>query len=450
MEFADATSLSTELEAEAVALRDKLIDKLMPDYRPPMIRHRLDSGGLHLLGQLEDAIGDKLKHSRLGVASVLSRYSDSFVNHPERARMTVREYAMIVGATCQQSAGKDMASLKELSGISDAGIAFDTVIIDEAARANPLDLFIPMSMANKRIVLVGDHRQLPHLLEPLIEDEVSRQHNLSIAQKDAYKESLFERLWRQLKDQGRVVMLNTQFRMHPIMGAFVSRYFYEDAGLDKLEHGRDPEDFLNKVPGFEGKVCAWLNLPIHHGKEDRRGNSRVRIAEALKVAEEVKRLLDACDANISIGVITFYSAQRDAIFSALSSHAVTERNDDTGEWQISSQYRDTPNREERLRIGTVDAFQGKEFDIVFLSIVRSNEKNIPTNVTDSEIFEKFANSKYGHLRLDNRLNVAMSRQRSLLIAIGDSAMFSGEQEVKTAPVLAAFYQLCNGEYGLVR
>mgnify|MGYP002130084090 CR=1 FL=1 len=32
----------------------------------------------------------------------------------------------------------------------------DTVIIDEAARANPLDLFIPMSMAKRRIVLVGD------------------------------------------------------------------------------------------------------------------------------------------------------------------------------------------------------------------------------------------------------------------------------------------------------
>ena len=46
---------------------------------------------------------------------------------------------------------------------------FRTVIVDEAARSNPLDILIPMALAERRIILVGDHRQLPHILEPDIE-----------------------------------------------------------------------------------------------------------------------------------------------------------------------------------------------------------------------------------------------------------------------------------------
>jgi superfamily I DNA and/or RNA helicase len=62
----------------------------------------------------------------------------------------------------------------------------------------------------------------------------------------------------------------------------------------------------------------------------------------------------------------------------------------------------------------VDAFQGKEFDIVILSVTRSNR----TQPTD----EKTLRRKFGHLLLENRLCVAMSRQKRLLIAVGDSAM----------------------------
>lgn len=51
---------------------------------------------------------------------------------------------------------------------------FESVIIDEAARANPLDLFIPMAKAERRIILVGDHRQLPHILEDDVEKELTK------------------------------------------------------------------------------------------------------------------------------------------------------------------------------------------------------------------------------------------------------------------------------------
>lgn len=454
--LADTRKLSAEQAVATEQMRDRLLDALLPDYRPPAIRHRLDAEGLRLIGAIEDALEDRLKQTRLGVAGVLSRYRDTFVNHPSRTRETVREYAMVVGATCQQAASKGMASLKNLSGIGDTGIEFDTVIIDEAARANPLDLFIPMSMAGRRVVLVGDHRQLPHLLEPEVESEVVETHGLNVDQRSAFSESLFERLWRQLKDREaadgfpRVVMLDTQFRMHPVLGEFLSKEFYEK--LAPLKSVRPACEFMEKIPGYENKVCAWLDVPLSHGGEDRPGTtSWRRQSEAKYIAREVARLLNACGSEVSIGVITFYSAQRDEIFRQLAHHpSITARDGESREWQITEEWRRTPSGNERLRIGTVDAFQGKEFDIVLLSVVRSNAIRLPTDGQAVDIFDKAANRKYGHLRLSNRMNVAMSRQRSLLVAVGDRAMARGRDAEAAVPALATFLKLCEGEHGLVR
>lgn len=87
---------------------------------------------------------------------------------------------------------------------------------------------------------------------------------------------------------------------------------------------------------------------------------------------------------------------------------------------------------------------------MLLSIVRANNKRLPPGETSREFYEKAANSKYGHLRLSNRMNVAMSRQRSLLIAVGDKAMATGGGAEVAVPALAAFLALCEGEHGVVR
>ena len=450
-DFEEVQSLGSDDTERLLALRDELLDSLL-DYRPPVVKNRIDDRGRSLLIAIEAGIEDRLKTSRLGVAGVLARYRDAFQADPLRVRETVREYAMVVGATCQQAASVHMANLKTLTDVGDAGISFNTVIIDEAARANPLDLFIPMSMAARRIVLVGDHRQLPHLLEPEVEEAVASSHALSDEQREAYKESLFQRLWKQLRGTGRVVMLDTQFRMHPVLGEFVSREFYEREGLDPIKPGRSADSFMADIPWHEGKVCCWIDVPYSEGDGQERkphGNpSWMRALEARRVAEEAKRLLDGCGDAVSIGVITFYSAQRDAIFKALEALDVTSRNPETDDWQINEQYRKTRDHEERFRVGTVDAFQGKEFDIVLLSVVRSNRQRLPAE-SDIDGFETLASRKYGHLRLSNRMNVAMSRQRSLLIAVGDKSMAEVPGADKAVPAMHAFLDLCKGRHGHV-
>ena len=229
--------------------------------------------------------------------------------------------------------------------------------------------------------------------------------------------------------------------------AFGSEQFYEKEGLAPLKSARTSSDFMSEIPGYEGKVCAWIDVPLSRGPESKPVTSWKRDIEVSRIADEVERLLKVCDPTVSIGVITFYSAQREAIFKALSGKkGITEWDAENGGWRVSPEVQ--RGGVERLRIGSVDAFQGKEFDIVLLSVVRSNDQRLPQ--PGNEAFETAANRKYGHLRLSNRMNVAMSRQRSLLVAVGDAAMARGTEAEIAVPALVAFLNLCGGQHGLVR
>ena len=440
----------TEVDlSELAAFKLSMLDRLSPDYRPPQLKQALSGKALGLLADIEHAIDAPLRQSRRGISAVVASYHAALAQAPNEAARAVREYASIVGATCQQSAGKAMSNLKELSDLdASEEIEFDTVVIDEAARANPLDLFVPMAMAHRRIILVGDHRQLPHLVQRELEDELISRQSLTEAQAKAYEQSLFERLVKQLREQEkvdnikRVVMLDTQYRMHPTLGNFISKQFYESVGLDVLHSGRPEHDFAHTIPGYQGKFAAWLDVPLQDGKENFLKPGYDRRAEAIAIAKEVKRITDSCGPTLSIGVISFYRAQCNLILEAFVDQGLAEEED--GEVRIARSYRQTESGDERLRVGTVDAFQGKEFDAVFLSIVRANDV-VVSDQKEGDARERLLNGKYGHLRLANRLNVAMSRQRKLLVAVGDKRMAEGSESDEAVPALTAFLKLCREE-----
>ena len=178
------------------------------------------------------------------------------------------------------------------------------------------------------------------------------------------------------------------------------------------------------------------------GKEKYLSPGYERRAEATAIAKEVKRIADSCGPTLSIGVISFYRAQCDLILDALVDEGLAEEDD--GEIRISRSYRQTESGDERLRVGTVDAFQGKEFDVVFLSIVRANDV-VVSDQKEGDERERLLNGKYGHLRLANRLNVAMSRQRKLLVAVGDKRMAEDHVSEEAVPALTAFLKLCREE-----
>lgn len=478
-EAADSSQPSETMLRSLGDCQARLLERFLPDYRPTELKRQADPEGLALLDDIDRYLEGKIRQRKQGIAWVLEQLADSLAVDRNAARAVVNEYSMVVGATCQQAAGRQMASLKSVAGLDSSDIEFDTVVVDEAARANPLDLFVPMATAKRRIVLVGDDRQLPHMLEPDIEGQLQEEHALTELQLAAFRSSLFERMRVKLQDLEkhdsirRVVMLDTQFRMHPILGDFVSKQFYEAVGLGALRSGRPAEElafthaFLDDLgplaEHYRGRVCQWIDVPAVQGKDQRLGTSRIREIEALRIAEEMVKLLQAGGDSLSVGVITFYSAQRDLIMEKLAQQRIEgvplmEQRNGTYEpherfkWARKVRGDGSVSLEERLRVGSVDAFQGKEFDVVLLSCVRTYQQARAVQVAEDAAAdrEQQLNRQFGFLRLPNRMNVAMSRQRQMLICVGDASLATSSEAEEAVPALAAFYQLCGGEHGCLR
>lgn len=392
------------------------------------------------------------------------KYLNELENNPLRVRDTIREYITTFGATCQQTQGKEIFKAKNrvlenkvnTRELYNQSRTYENVLIDEAARSNPPDLLIPMSMAKRRIILVGDHKQLPHLIDENIleylKDEEGKKEGKDVKSfiEEQIKKSMFEKLKTSCEELEkydgikRVIMLNRQYRIHPKMGTFVSNHFYEG----KLENGLEADKFDNRLKGLEGKAFAWFDVSNKYSEEKKK-KSYYRNIEAKEIAKFIYRNIDSEEAKgKNFGIITFYSSQRDEILKELANekNKAYERQDlivvrENNSYRINDKYKYSTEEgiSEKIRIGSVDSFQGMEFNFVCLSMVRSNK--FPLD-------KKNIRNKFGFLTNRNRLCVAMSRQKELLVVFGDSKMLEGEKYTDIE-VLQEYLKMCkeDGEYG---
>lgn len=374
----------------------------------------------------------EVRASTSPVDLAIEYFRDAVASQPDAIRRSIGNHTRALAATCQQSASRRMRDAQT--------VPFDTVIVDEAARANPLDLMIPVSLASGRIILVGDHRQLPQLLDEGLVPQLSKRHDGKIVD-TVLSRSLFERLFIKLKElqvrdgTPRVITLDRQFRTHPVLGTFISEQFYAPF-QERLFNGiEDPRAFAHHLTGYKNAVCAWFDVPATEGRDQRSGTSIARPAEAQVIVTQLIEGLRESPSDFTFGVITFYSGQVNALWEAMrdAGLAVRQGLDYTLNPSVSWLY--TDRGLPRVRIGSVDAFQGREFDVVFLSTVRSNKR-------------ERGHRDFGFLVLPNRLCVAMSRQRRLLVAVGDAAMFTSPEGREAVPALAALHDLTGGEHGL--
>ena len=363
-------------------------------------------------------------------SAALADFLGELENNPRGMIDTVAEYSYAFAATVQQSVNEEMQRRKGLSEVSDHELEYDFVIIDEAARVSPRDLMIPMAQG-KRIVLVGDHRQLPHI----IDEEVARSMEAGESGQDEaawLKRSMFEYLFAErLKaleaSDGilRRVTLDQQFRMHPALGDLISRNFYErfDRG-ERFGSGLSAAHFAHTLTGIDSEPALWVDAPVAAGPARRDGTSWTRQAEVDRIVSQLRDWVDSPEgADLTYGVISFYKKQADLIRS-----------------QLRQQLGSVADDERRIRVGTVDSFQGMEFDVVFLSVVRT----VPPGWVQRGSEEVAARGLFGHLGLYNRLNVSMSRQKRLLVVVGDSQLVQHPLADKYIPGLVAFYRLSGG------
>ena len=395
------------------------------------LRRRLTTGAaapapdpvLDLLEESLSRLRRMEKEDPSGARRALVEYLRALEREPEALEHALKQYTVTLAATCSQAGGHQMAAAKGQAE-GEMGLSFDTVIVDEAARTNPLDLFVPLAYARERVVLIGDQNQLPQILEEDVEDEAQKglEEGAAAAARQTRSGSLFGRMFDHFEALGarpgvvRCVRLNEQYRMHPALGDLISRTYYGG----ELRSPRPPEDFAHGLPGYAGASAAWIDVARARpaGDEEPRWSRR---AEAVRIAQEMVRLLEAPEsASLSFGVISFYKDQVRMIERALLENNVCVRGED------GTLLLDRAQRTDGFRVGTVDAFQGREFDVVFLSTVRSNDR-----------------ARFGFLSLPNRLCVALSRQKRLLIAVGDGAMFDGAASAAITPGLRALRELSN-------
>ena len=438
-------------------LKESLLYKYLPspDFRTEKPREDV----LGLVATVSQLLEKKLNSTNKRDA-ILAEFLHELEDNPDGVREAIEDYNFVYAATTQQAVGKDIIRSKNKNVRYDQRtemVKYDTVIIDEAARTSPRDLLIPMSQAEKRIILVGDHRQLPHLIDEevarALEGDDSSDPPVDV---DFVKKSMFEYLFNRLKkleekdDIKRTVTLDAQYRTHPLLGDFASNNFYQ-----KYNEGyRSPlseSNFEQRLQGIENKAAIWIDVPNSQGKEAvLPSRSRQRVSEAKVIAEHVNKWIGSEEGSeLSFGVISFYKAQVLAVYEALQKFGITERAQD-GTWQICQEYRFLENGEERLRIGTVDAFQGMEFDIVFLSMVRSQDMNaLPPHIRNEEDYKKKQQKLFGHLMSENRLCVSMSRQKKVLAIVGDGVLANSQIAVDAVPALKNFYDLCHEKGGIL-
>ena len=260
---------------------------------------------------------------------------------------------------------------------------FDLIVIDEATQSTEPGALIPLIKGDKT-VLIGDHKQLP----PTVLNKEAAENGLS--------KSLFERV---LEIHGREFcsLLQVQYRMHDKIMRFSNQKFYnnqlksdssvadhklDDLGV-QLDQGK--RCFTEKAlePSFPVVFIDTSNMEATE-RSLPGSYSYDNPVEAEIVLDILDEALRSGINPQDIAVITPYKDQVD-----LLNHR---------------------NKNEELEINTVDGFQGREKEIIVLSLVRSNPQN-----------------NIGFLRDLRRLNVSLTRAKRKLVLIGDSQTIDKHQ-----------------------
>ena len=251
------------------------------------------------------------------------------------------------------------------------GRHFGTLFIDEAAQALEAACWIAIRKAD-RVILAGDHQQLP----PTIKCHEAARQGLD--------RTLMEQIVKQKPHA--VSLLKIQYRMNEKLMKFSSEWFYNG----QLEAA--PEVRHRGILDWDSPL-SWIDTSDKNFKEEYIGENfgRINRQEADLLLLELETYIKRIGGNrileeqIDFGIISPYKAQVQYLRSKIRSHSFLR-----------------PYRH-LLTVHTVDGFQGQERDVIFISLVRANDKG-----------------QIGFLNDLRRMNVAMTRARMKLVMLGDA------------------------------
>ncbi|KAK5832613.1 hypothetical protein PVK06_016415 [Gossypium arboreum] len=355
-------TLQRELFAAAAAIQSQGSVGVDPDILVARDQNR-DVLLQNLAAVVENRDKVLVEMSRLLIVESRFRAGSNFNLEEARANLeaSFANEAEIVFTTVSSSGRKLFSRLSH---------GFDMVVIDEAAQASEVAVLPPLSLGAARCVLVGDPQQLPATV-------ISKAAGTLL-----YSRSLFERF----QQAGcPTMLLSVQYRMHPQIRDFPSRYFYQGRLTDSESVSNLPDEVYYKDPLLK----PYMFYDVTHGRESHRGGSvsYQNVHEAvfcLRLYEHLQRTIKSLGVpKITVGIITPYKLQLKCLQREFESVIKSEEGND-------------------LYINTVDAFQGQERDVIIMSCVRASSHGV------------------GFVADIRRMNVALTRARRALLVMGNA------------------------------
>ncbi|RLV92669.1 DNA polymerase alpha-associated DNA helicase A [Spathaspora sp. JA1] len=258
-------------------------------------------------------------------------------------------------------------------------LSFDTIIIDEVSQSMEPQCWIPLLLNSKfkRLVIAGDNMQLPPTIKSV------KKKGSSILET-----TLFDRLVRKGEGSKFKKLLDVQYRMNTSIVTFPNIQLYSN----KLKSDTSVQNItLSDLPGVKENEdtltkCIWYDTQggefPEQISESIEGDSKFNEMELLIVKGHIENLLSHGIQPKDIGVIAPYAAQVQL-------------------------FKKQMGPESEIEISTVDGFQGREKEVIILTLVRSNDAG-----------------EIGFLSDQRRLNVAITRPKRQLCVIGDLELMS--------------------------
>lgn len=339
-------------------------------------------------------IGGELNCSAAYKDSLLSeKVSES--NGIESLAEVIAATRVIVGTTASLSSNLQLFRLKQ----------FSLAVVDEASQILEPHLMGLLSAhdggipAIRKFVFIGDHKQLPAVVQQ--KEEVSRVGDpvLNAIHLTDCRLSLFERLLRRYGgDAGVVFMLRKQGRMHREIAMFPNLAFY-NSRLDvvPLPHQEAPLPACTGVAGSMADIIAtrrmaFVAVPAPQRTPSEKVNRSEADIIAAMVAGIYEREREVFDADETVGIIVPYRNQIATVRNAIAAYGIAAL--------------------EGITIDTVERYQGSQrrYIVYGFTVQRYYQLDFLTaNVfvdTDGSI-------------IDRKLNVAMTRAKEHLFMVGN-------------------------------
>uniref|UniRef100_A0A8C1BJV7 Senataxin n=1 Tax=Cyprinus carpio carpio TaxID=630221 RepID=A0A8C1BJV7_CYPCA len=235
--------------------------------------------------------------------------------------------------------------------------------IKEASQAKETETLIPMLYRSPAVILVGDPNQLP----PTVVSQKAKEFGFD----QSFMARLCKSVCQSNPQLSPILLLSEQYRMHPEISEFPSKYIYNRALKDDCETAQkrcSPSWPFNPYKVFD----------VTDGREKKERDSFSNRIEVELVVLLLKLLVEK--QSVRVGVITPYNAQKQRILEAIRSSGI----------------------EQQVDVDTVDGFQGREMDCIIVSCVRTSSE------TDS----------IGFVGNRQRMNVTLTRAKFSLFILG--------------------------------